>query len=103
MTKSTKADPKKGEFVKLVPKAKKPKPGDTDLFTLEEAIGDLEEDRQMARSAGQSSAAISATMHKAKLVGLMRDRPSDAGEDVTKQTIYELPDNGRSDDGKPKR
>ena len=33
----------------------------------------------------------------------MRDRPSDAGEDVTKQTIYELPDNGRSDDGKTKR
>ena len=80
MTKSTKPDPKKGEFVKLVPKPKKPKTDETDLFTLEEAIDDLEEDRQMARSAGQSSAAISATMHKAKLVGLMRERPSDEDE-----------------------
>jgi len=100
MTKSTKPEPKKGEFVKLVPKPKKPKPGKTDLFTLEEAIDDLEEDRQMARSAGQSSAAISATMHKAKLVGLTRDRPSDGDADATRQTIYELPDNGRSNDCK---
>jgi len=103
MTKSTKPEPKKGEFVKLVPKPKKTKPQDKNLFTLEEAIDDLEEDRQMARSAGQSSAAISATMHKAKLVGLMRDKPSDEDKSTPTQVTYELPDNGRSKTGKGER
>lgn len=43
-------------------------------FTAAKAIQDLEEDRQLARQEGQSSAAISATVHKAKLAGVYIDK-----------------------------
>jgi hypothetical protein len=42
--------------------------------TVASLIADLDEDRKLARGAGQASAAVSATMAKAKLLGLVIDR-----------------------------
>lgn len=39
-------------------------------ITLDSLLADLEEDRQLARSLSQTSAAVTATMGKAKLLGL---------------------------------
>ena len=42
--------------------------------TVASLIADLDEDRALARGAGQASAAVAATMAKAKLLGLFIDR-----------------------------
>jgi phage terminase small subunit len=42
--------------------------------TVASLIADLDEDRKLARGAGQASAAVAATMAKAKLLGLVIDR-----------------------------
>jgi Terminase small subunit len=42
--------------------------------TVASLIADLDEDRKLARGAGQASAAVAATMAKAKLLGLFIDR-----------------------------
>lgn len=43
-------------------------------ITIEKLLNDLVEDRELARSSKQASAAISATQLMAKLVGLLIDR-----------------------------
>jgi hypothetical protein len=42
--------------------------------TVASLIADLDEDRKLARGAGHASAAVAATMAKAKLLGLFIDR-----------------------------
>jgi hypothetical protein len=43
-------------------------------ITVDTLITDLEDDRQLARTEGQASAAVQATMAKARLLGLIIDR-----------------------------
>lgn len=44
------------------------------VVTIETIAAQLDEDRQLARESGQSAAAVSATMGKAKLFGLLIDK-----------------------------
>lgn len=50
-------------------------------ITVDSITQELIEDRQFAREQGQAAAAISATVHKAKLHGLMVDKQEVTGKD----------------------
>jgi phage terminase small subunit len=56
--------------------------------TAEDILRDLEEDRQLAHAQGQAGAAVSATMGKAKLFGLITDKQKvDANVNVTLESL----------------
>jgi phage terminase small subunit len=56
--------------------------------TAEDILRDLEEDRQLAHAQGQAGAAVSATMGKAKLFGLITDKQKvDATVNMTLESL----------------
>ena len=44
------------------------------IKTVEDIVSQLDEDRELARANGQASAAVSATMGQAKILGLITDK-----------------------------
>ena len=64
--------------------------------TIDSLTTELDEDRLLARSVNQPSAAISAVLGKAKLHGLITDHAKITAEvDLTAKVNIYLPDNGR--------
>jgi len=70
-------------------------------ISLESLLNDLAEDRQLARSLGQASAAIQATQTAAKLVGLMVERKESGapGDFASLGTVDEIVAKVRSELG----
>jgi phage terminase small subunit len=54
--------------------------------TIDKCVAELNEDRRDAKAQGQHSAAISAVMGKAKLLGLVTDKHEDTKPDFSKAT-----------------
>jgi len=50
----------------------------------------LDEDRQFARQSGNSAAAVSATMGKARLFGFLNNRPENTNERATSLRVEEV-------------
>ena len=58
--------------------------------TMNDIIRQLDEDREMAREKGQASAMVSATMGKAKVLGLVVDKSEHAMKKIDDMTEDEL-------------
>ena len=68
--------------------------------TVADIVRELDEDREVARSKGQASAMVSATMGKAKVLGLIVDRSEHAVKSIDEMTEDELRAFlGKGDDG----
>ena len=67
--------------------------------TVDSLTADLEDDRKLAHKANQAGAAVSATLGKAKLHGLLKDRHEHSGpDDIPIRFTLNLADDG-DDDG----
>ena len=72
--------------------------------TMNDIIRQLDEDREKAREKGQASAMVSATMGKAKVLGLVADKGEHAMKSIDDMTEDELRALvGKKDDDEPTR
>ena len=59
-------------------------------ITIDVLSAQLDEDRQFARQSGNSAAAVSATMGKARLFGFLNNRPENTNERATSLRVEEV-------------
>ena len=76
--------------VNLMVKSLQAKHAERHEITVDDLVEELEEARSLAKDIGQASAAVSATMGKAKLLGLVIERTEHTGKDGAPITIRQI-------------